>query len=105
MKYTCCGAHSVRRYGFPIIFPTSRVTVFQIDSLIPWPPDALALKVSEGVFFSTNYITEKILTPTLRVNGKTTSLKNADVYWFLEDAEVKEENKYYSQYGGYGWNC
>lgn len=65
----------------------------------------LTLKASEGEYFSTNYKTEKILTPTLRVNGKTTSLKNADVYWFLEDAEVKEENKYYSPYGGYGWRC
>ena len=65
----------------------------------------LTLKASEGEYFSTNYKTEKTLTPTLRVNGKTTSLKNADVYWFLEDAEVKEENKYYSPYGGYGWRC
>ncbi len=65
----------------------------------------LTLKASEGEYFSTNYKTEKILTPTLRVNGKTTSLKNTDVYWFLEDAEVKEENKYYSPYGGYGWRC
>lgn len=65
----------------------------------------LTLKASEGEYFSTNYKIEKTLTPTLRVNGKTTSLKNADVYWFLEDAEVKEENKYYSPYGGYGWRC
>ena len=65
----------------------------------------LTLKASEGEYFSTNYKTEKILTPTLRVNGKTTSLRNADIYWFLEDAEVKEENKYYSPYGGYGWRC
>lgn len=65
----------------------------------------LTLKASEGEYFSTNYKTEKTLTPTLRVNGKTTSLKNADIYWFLEDAEVKEENKYYSPYGGYGWRC
>lgn len=65
----------------------------------------LTLKASEGEYFSTNYKTEKTLTPTLRVNGKTTSLRNADVYWFLEDAEVKEENKYYSPYGGYGWRC
>lgn len=65
----------------------------------------LTLKASEGKYFSTNYKTEKTLTPTLRVNGKTTSLRNADVYWFLEDAEVKEENKYYSPYGGYGWRC
>lgn len=65
----------------------------------------LTLKASEGEYFSTNYKTEKTLTPTLRVNGKTTSLKNTDIYWFLEDAEVKEENKYYSPYGGYGWRC
>lgn len=65
----------------------------------------LTLKASEGEYFSTNYKTEKTLTPTLRVNGKTTSLRNADIYWFLEDAEVKEENKYYSPYGGYGWRC
>lgn len=65
----------------------------------------LTLKASEGEYFSTNYKTEKTLTPTLRVNGKTTSLRNADIYWFLEDTEVKEENKYYSPYGGYGWRC
>ena len=65
----------------------------------------LTLKASEGEYFSTNYKTKKTLTPTLRVNGKTTSLKNTDIYWFLEDAEVKEENKYYSPYGGYGWRC
>lgn len=65
----------------------------------------LTLKASEGEYFATNYKTTKTITPTLRVNGKTTSIKKAEIYWFIEDAEVKIENKYYSPYGGYGWKC
>lgn len=65
----------------------------------------LTLKASEGKYFATNYKTIKTITPTLRVNGKTTSIKKAEIYWFIEDAEVKIENKYYSPYGGYGWKC
>lgn len=65
----------------------------------------LTLKASQGNFFSTHYDNTKTITPTLRVNGKTTSIKKSEIYWFIEDAEVRTENRYYSPYGGYGWRC
>ena len=65
----------------------------------------LTLKASQGNFFSAHYDDIKTITPTLRVNGKTTSIKKAEIYWFIEDAEVRTENRYYSPYGGYGWRC
>lgn len=67
----------------------------------------LTLKASEGEYFSKNYKDTKTITPTLRVNGKETSLikDNCEMYWFVEDASVKSGNDYYSAYGGWGWKC
>ena len=67
----------------------------------------LTLKASEGEYFSKNYKDTKTITPTLRVNGKETSLTkdNCEMYWFIEDASVKSGNDYYSAYGGWGWKC
>lgn len=66
---------------------------------------SLSLKASEGEYYSTFYQNTKTITPTLKVNGKTTSLKNSSIYWFVEDTEIKSDSEYYSTYGGYGWKC
>ena len=65
----------------------------------------LSLKASQGEYFSTYYNSTKTITPTLRVNGKTASLKNTEIYWFLEDTSVKADSEYYISYGGNGWKC
>ena len=66
---------------------------------------SLFLKASEGEYYSTFYKNTKTITPTIKVNGKTTTLKDAAIYWFIEDTEVKADSEYYSTYGGYGWKC
>ena len=66
---------------------------------------SLFLKASQGEYYSTFYDNVKTITPTLKVNGKTTSLKKSVIYWFIEDTEVKADSEYYSTYGGYGWKC
>lgn len=65
----------------------------------------LTLKASEGEYFAENYHGKKTLTPTLKVNNKTTNIDKCPVYWFIEDASIKNDNKYYSPYGGFGWRC
>lgn len=66
---------------------------------------SLSLKASQGEYYSAFYDNVKTITPTLKVNGKTTSLKKSAIYWFIEDTEVKADSEYYSTYGGYGWKC
>ena len=66
---------------------------------------SLFLKASQGEYYSAFYNNVKTITPTLKVNGKTTSLKKSAIYWFIEDTEVKADSEYYSIYGGYGWKC
>lgn len=65
----------------------------------------LLLKSTEGTIFLPNGSDTKTITPTLRVNGKNTSLKEKKVYWFTEDANIKATSKDYLAYGGYGWRC
>ena len=66
---------------------------------------SLFLKASQGEYYSAFYNNVKTITPTLKVNGKVTSLKKSAIYWFIEDTEVKADSEYYSTYGGYGWKC
>ena len=66
---------------------------------------SLFLKASQGEYYSAFYDNVKTITPTLKVNGKTTSLKKSAIYWFIEDTGVKADSEYYSTYGGYGWKC
>lgn len=65
----------------------------------------LVLRATEGEFFAPNLNPVKVIKPILRVNGRTTSLDDTKIYWFIEDAEVTNEDKAYSVYGGYGWRC
>lgn len=65
----------------------------------------LVLRATEGQFFSAGLNSHKAITPILRVNGRTTNLENSQIYWFIEDAEITNEDKAYSVYGGYGWRC
>ena len=65
----------------------------------------LTLKASDGEYFTETYESKKTITPTLKVNNKTTSISKCPVYWFREDASIKNDSKYYSPYGGFGWKC
>lgn len=65
----------------------------------------LLLTASEGEYFSEKYRKYKTLTPTLKVNNKKTSISKSAIYWFIEDASIKSDNKFFSPYGGFGWKC
>lgn len=66
---------------------------------------SLAIKATEGEYFSEKYSNKKVLTPTLRVNNKVTNIFNYPIYWFIEDTSIKKDSKFYSVYGGVGWKC
>ena len=74
----------------------------------------LHLKASEGNYFFTGEDNEtKILSPTLKANGRNVKLNTQHVsiedsyqcYWFIEDAAIKEDSELYSYVGGIGWRC
>lgn len=74
----------------------------------------LHLKASEGNYFFIGDETEtKILTPTLKANGRNVKLNISHVsiedtyqcYWFVEDASIKEDSDFYTSIGGIGWRC
>ena len=67
----------------------------------------LSLKASEGPYFGTYYATTKTITPTLRFNKKVVRLRenNAEVYWFKECVDIKNDSDDYCVYGGFGWQC
>ena len=65
----------------------------------------LSIKASQGEYFATYYQSTKTLTPTLKINGKETSLKDSEIYWFVEDTSIKANSLDYLNYGGYGWRC
>lgn len=72
----------------------------------------LHLAASEGNYFFLDADEEtKVLTPTLKINGRNINLNSsvsttADTYkcyWFKEDASIKANNEFYSSVGGAGW--
>lgn len=74
----------------------------------------LHLAASEGNFFFSEASDEsKILTPTLKVNGRNVILSSSSnlisdiyqCYWFKEDASIKTNSEFYSAIGGTGWKC
>ena len=74
----------------------------------------LHLKASEGNYFFIGDETEsKVLTPTLKANGRNVKLNTQHVsiedsyqcYWFVEDASIKEDSDFYTSIGGIGWRC
>lgn len=66
----------------------------------------LSISAEQGEFFFANqYNDTKKLTPILKINGKDTSLKNSECYWFVEDNSIDETSDYYLSRGGRGWRC
>lgn len=66
----------------------------------------LSIIPSNGHYFSENaYATDKILVPSLKVNGQDTSLADWDCYWFLEDGSIGVSSEGYNRFGGIGWRC
>ena len=66
----------------------------------------LKIKASEGNYFTENTSSSKTLSLVLKVNGKETSLDDAEIYWFIEDASIRlASNPYYCNYGSLGWRC
>lgn len=63
----------------------------------------LTLKASGGEYFLND--TSKEIEPTLRINGKITSLNNKPHYWFIEDANIDSSSSLFVSYGGLGWRC
>lgn len=79
---------------------------------------SLTLKASEGIYFLPNRMTQdtKTIIPTLRINGKETSLKpntttsvdkskDPKIYWFVEHSGIRVDSSDYCNYGGIGWKC
>ena len=66
----------------------------------------LTLKTDTGNFFLRGQ-NEKVITPTLRINGKVTSqLEQYDCYWFEEDSSIRPgDDNYVPNIGGSGWKC
>lgn len=66
----------------------------------------LSITAEQGEFFFANqYKDTKKLTPILKINGKDTTLKNSQCYWFVEDNSIDETSDYYLSRGGRGWKC
>lgn len=66
----------------------------------------LSIVCDSGPFFTTNTSElNKTLKPLLRINGKETSVKNHQCYWFIEDTSITRESNYFCSYGGIGWKC
>lgn len=72
----------------------------------------LHLAASEGNYFFLDADEEtKVLTPTLKINGRNINLNSSvgtttdtyKCYWFKEDASIKANNEFYSSIGGAGW--
>ena len=73
----------------------------------------LHLKASAGNYFFGGEEEIKILTPTLKANGRNVRLNTSvesventyQCYWFKEDASIKEDSELYVSVGGIGWRC
>lgn len=81
---------------------------FQVTNAYPEGAEkgySLTLTASQGEYFSTFYATEKKLTPHLRIDGKETSLRKAEIYWFKENTGIKQSDSKYHIHGGIGWEC
>ena len=62
------------------------------------------IKCDEGFqFLSGKYTADKILIPSLLVDGVSTSVKDYECFWFKEDASIGTESEYYNAQGGAGW--
>ena len=66
----------------------------------------LSVSASQGNYFLGNhYDSSKILTPALKLNGKDTSYKGWECYWFVADSSIDTASDGYSIIGGLGWKC
>ena len=66
----------------------------------------LAVVPTEGNYFlSGKYVNKKTLSPLLKVNSKTTSTKDWECYWFVEDSSIDITKEGYLPIGGLGWKC
>ena len=65
----------------------------------------LSLEATHGNYFASNYNTTKTITPTLKIDGKVTSLEDVPVYWFKEDVGITTNSEDYVVFGGIGWKC
>ena len=84
------------------------IAIKMIDTLTEADSTGYYLTVipSEGNYFTDSiYVNKKILTPLLKVNGKTTDISTWECYWFVEDASIDTTKEGYSTFGGLGWKC
>ena len=66
----------------------------------------LSVVCDSGPFFTTNTSElNKTLKPLLRINGKETSVRGHQCYWFVEDTSITRGSDYFCEYGGIGWRC
>ena len=67
----------------------------------------VSLVASKGNYFLSGAYdeSEKVITPVFKINGKTSSLKGWQCYWFVEDAAIDTTSNEYLQLGGIGWKC
>ena len=66
----------------------------------------LVVVPTEGNYFlSGKYVNKKTLSPLLKVNSKTTSTKDWECYWFVEDSSIDITSEGYLPIGGLGWKC
>lgn len=69
---------------------------------------SLVLSTPNGAYF-TKYAkedSELLLRAQVMVKGQTvTNTDDIKYYWFVENATIKNDNKYYNENGGAGWKC
>ena len=102
-------------YGFPhnqsktnikdILIKDIKMTVVKEIAEDEQKGMSLTLKATEGEYYTQNYKNVKTVSATLRINNKKTSLKDSEVYWFIENTEVGNSHEDYVGYGGFGWKC
>ena len=65
----------------------------------------LLLKATQSECFTNNTSTVKKIIPSLKIDGKTTNIDNCEIYWFIENAKIKQGDANYCAEGGFGWSC
>ena len=67
---------------------------------------SLTLVSNDGNYFlEGKYVSDKVLTPILKINGKNKKLNDYECYWFVEDSSIKTDSDNYFHLGGLGWKC
>lgn len=70
---------------------------------------SLTLITPQGTFFDDTSLAreEKKIQAQVKVKGKVVdnNSQNLPFYWFVENAGITSNNKYYNKYGGQGWKC